>query len=257
MAKRKRKSLSNKIRFEVFKRDSFRCQYCGRSAPDVILEVDHINPVANGGENDIVNLVTSCKECNSGKGARPLDDNSVIQKQRQQLEELNERREQLEMMLKWRDELDKINDASIDAVEDKFKQATGHTFTKTGRATVSKLIKKFTLIEVLEALQISINQYLQFDRDGKAIPDTVGKTFDFIKGICSVRQNGDSLKDIYYIRAILRNRLQYYDEARITDALIKAKNQNCDMEYIENICKEINCWTEFREFIYDYADIVL
>lgn len=28
----KRKSLSKKIRFEVFKRDSFTCQYCGRKA---------------------------------------------------------------------------------------------------------------------------------------------------------------------------------------------------------------------------------
>ena len=37
-----RKTLSKKIRFEVFKRDKFTCQYCGRMSPDVILEVDHI-----------------------------------------------------------------------------------------------------------------------------------------------------------------------------------------------------------------------
>ena len=49
MAKAKRKALSQKIRFEVFKRDSFTCQYCGRKAPDVVLQVDHIVPVAKGG----------------------------------------------------------------------------------------------------------------------------------------------------------------------------------------------------------------
>lgn len=43
-----RKTISKKTRFEVFKRDSFTCQYCGRTAPDVILEIDHINPVNNG-----------------------------------------------------------------------------------------------------------------------------------------------------------------------------------------------------------------
>lgn len=48
----KRKSISKKLRFEVFKRDSFTCQYCGKMAPDVVLEVDHINPVASGGENN-------------------------------------------------------------------------------------------------------------------------------------------------------------------------------------------------------------
>ena len=41
----KRKSLSKKIRFEVFKRDKFTCQYCGKTAPNVVLEVDHIEPV--------------------------------------------------------------------------------------------------------------------------------------------------------------------------------------------------------------------
>mgnify|MGYP003405974009 CR=1 FL=1 len=51
----KRKTISKKIRFEVFKRDNFTCQYCGRMAPDVVLEVDHINPVSKGGDNDISN----------------------------------------------------------------------------------------------------------------------------------------------------------------------------------------------------------
>jgi 5-methylcytosine-specific restriction endonuclease McrA len=39
-------AISRKIRFEIFKRDSFKCQYCGRSAPEIVLNVDHINPVS-------------------------------------------------------------------------------------------------------------------------------------------------------------------------------------------------------------------
>ena len=49
MGENKRKSITKSVRFEVFKRDGFKCQYCGASAPDVILEVDHIVPVAEGG----------------------------------------------------------------------------------------------------------------------------------------------------------------------------------------------------------------
>lgn len=60
-------SLTKKIRFEVFKRDGFKCQYCGKFPPDVILEVDHINPVSKGGTDDMNNLVTSCFDCNRGK----------------------------------------------------------------------------------------------------------------------------------------------------------------------------------------------
>lgn len=65
-----RKPIPNYIRFQVFKRDRFTCQYCGRSG--VELEVDHIQPVANGGTNDLDNLITACKDCNRGKRDMPV-----------------------------------------------------------------------------------------------------------------------------------------------------------------------------------------
>lgn len=68
----KRKAISTKTRFEVFKRDNFACQYCGAHPPGVLLHVDHIRAVADGGGNEIDNLVTACEPCNLGKGARPL-----------------------------------------------------------------------------------------------------------------------------------------------------------------------------------------
>ena len=74
-----RKSVGNRVRFEVFKRDSFTCQYCGVKAPEVILEVDHITPVAEGGSNDLLNLVTSCRDCNSGKSDKKLSDESAVE----------------------------------------------------------------------------------------------------------------------------------------------------------------------------------
>lgn len=67
-----RQPLSKRTRFEVFKRDGFVCQYCGQHPPDVMLEVDHISPVAEGGTNDEENLVTACFNCNRGKAHIPL-----------------------------------------------------------------------------------------------------------------------------------------------------------------------------------------
>ena len=43
------------------------CQYCGKSSPEVVLEVDHVTPVSKGGTNEFENLITSCRECNRGK----------------------------------------------------------------------------------------------------------------------------------------------------------------------------------------------
>lgn len=63
-----RAPLSKSLRFRIFKRDQFVCQYCGRRPPEVILHCDHIHPVAEGGSDDEANLITSCRDCNLGKG---------------------------------------------------------------------------------------------------------------------------------------------------------------------------------------------
>ena len=62
-----------KTRFAVLRRDNFTCQYCGRKAPEVILEVDHIYPKSKGGLNKIENYKTSCRDCNIGKGVSILE----------------------------------------------------------------------------------------------------------------------------------------------------------------------------------------
>jgi hypothetical protein len=67
-----RTQLVKKLRFEVFKRDGFRCMYCGATPDKALLQCDHIHPVALGGRNEIDNLVTSCQPCNAGKSATPL-----------------------------------------------------------------------------------------------------------------------------------------------------------------------------------------
>ena len=66
-------TITNKQRFEVFKKYNFTCQYCGRRTPEVILEIDHIIPKSRCGTDDIDNLTASCFECNRGKSGTMLD----------------------------------------------------------------------------------------------------------------------------------------------------------------------------------------
>jgi 5-methylcytosine-specific restriction endonuclease McrA len=63
----KRKTIYLKIRFQIFARDNFTCQYCGRKAPNVILQIDHVHPKSKGGQNKLENFKTACVECNLGK----------------------------------------------------------------------------------------------------------------------------------------------------------------------------------------------
>lgn len=60
------------VRVSVLHRDGYKCVFCGRSAKQVQLEVDHKVPFSQGGGNDASNLQTLCFDCNRGKGARRL-----------------------------------------------------------------------------------------------------------------------------------------------------------------------------------------
>jgi predicted restriction endonuclease len=62
-----RKGIQPKLRYQVLKRDKFKCVLCGATAIDDHLEIDHIKPVVYGGNNDVDNLRTLCAECNKGK----------------------------------------------------------------------------------------------------------------------------------------------------------------------------------------------
>lgn len=67
-AQRERAVMSDKLRFQILKRDNYTCQICGRSAKDgAELEVDHIIPISKGGKTVPNNLQTLCKRCNRGK----------------------------------------------------------------------------------------------------------------------------------------------------------------------------------------------
>ena len=57
-----------KTRFDIFCRDNFTCYYCGRKPPEVILEIDHKFPKSKDGKNRMENYITSCRDCNIGKG---------------------------------------------------------------------------------------------------------------------------------------------------------------------------------------------
>ena len=65
-----RKYISPAKRNQVYDRDGHACLCCG--SVDA-LTVDHIVPVAKGGDNDIDNLQTLCVECNVQKGSEIVD----------------------------------------------------------------------------------------------------------------------------------------------------------------------------------------
>jgi 5-methylcytosine-specific restriction endonuclease McrA len=62
-------------RNEIFRRDQFTCQYCGKKS--LVLTVDHVCPKHLRGPHTWSNLVTACPGCNHRKGGRTLDESGM------------------------------------------------------------------------------------------------------------------------------------------------------------------------------------
>lgn len=252
-----RKPVGKKLRFEVFKRDSFTCQYCGSKAPDVILNVDHLNPVSKGGDNDILNLITSCGDCNSGKGATPLSDNSALEKQRTQLEELNERRQQLEMMIEWREHLRGFDEDQVEAFCSEFsKLCEGYGLNEGGRSLAAKWLKRFSFQELLAGLDGSVQSYLKRKSDGSVDPDCLGKVIEYVPRVAHCLKNGghsDEDRQFFYIRGILRNRM-HVNERVVMDLLRTAYVLGAEMDALMHFAKTARNWTAFRTGIQEFIE---
>lgn len=185
-----RKMLSKKTRFEVFKRDKFTCQYCGRMAPDVILEVDHMKPVVKGGENDILNLITSCRDCNRGKGKNLLTQADMLKKSQKQLLDLSEKAEQAQMMVDWKNELLSVRERETKAIEDLIISLTGvEELYNSDRQEIRILLVRFPFHIVWESVEIAAIKY--FNREYAGTDYELFEMTDMLEkvgGICYNKQ---------------------------------------------------------------------
>lgn len=150
--------MSVRLRFEILKRDNFTCRYCGRKPPGVILQVDHILAVRDGGLNIPENLVTACKECNAGKSAVPLQD--VMKETLPNVEMERERMAKLE-------EYNKVISEQNEKLEDLFYQVSDLWIELDGNdpekleicgkrgSAVRRILRELPVAEVLDALRIT------------------------------------------------------------------------------------------------------
>lgn len=244
----KRKSFSKKERFEVFKRDSFTCQYCGSSAPNTILELDHIDPISKGGSNNIMNLITSCFECNRGKSDRKLDDDSIVEKQKNQIKELNLRRQQLEMMLEWRDGLNDIkNETSQKAINyfnDKFES---FILSKSSEQNISKLVSKYGIISVLDNIDTVVSKYHYIEDEDERLKTCYAKLGAFL----NLSTKPEHRQKIAYIKGIARNKFNYFNEKTASILLNKYYEDGYCLDDLKSklINNEFRHWTMFKGYL--------
>lgn len=250
-----RKPISKAVRFEVLKRDSFSCQYCGASAPDAVLHIDHIKPVSKGGGNDIMNLVAACSDCNLGKSNIELDDRSAINAKKRQLDEINARREQIEMMMDWQRELRELDTLVLDSIVDLVSERMiGHGVSERGIESIKKLVKKHKYNILCESIETAADQYLEIGDDGKHTQDSCEKYLSLIPRIAANKEKYGDDKDIqklFYARGVLRNRVRVYNDHVALDLLKSAYELTGDADALIDMAKSVNSWASFKSEIGD------
>ena len=146
----KRKTMSQRLRFEILKRDGFRCRYCGVTPQARVLRVDHVVPVSKGGTNDPLNLVTACDPCNSGKTNRSLDESHIAALANPA--DLKEQAKQIRHYLQAMQDLDVARDQLFATVHARWEQRIG-TMSKDMGRRLRSLLTSYPVDVLMKAIE--------------------------------------------------------------------------------------------------------
>lgn len=135
--------------------------YCGRRSPEVLLEVDHITPVASGGNDDPENLTTACFDCNRGRAARELGRPAPLD-YAERAARMQEQELQIEEYGRWRSAQRAREDEEIEKLSEVFAAIPGASFRRGQderwcwqEVSVRTFIRRIGFHDVLEALEVT------------------------------------------------------------------------------------------------------
>lgn len=236
-----RKAISKKQRFEIFNRDGFTCRYCGRTVEDGIkLEIDHVISVAHGGDNDENNLVTSCWDCNHGKGKHLLKKGKhsvekVNELLEQELKTKQEIQEQLLAYYKFKRQLAKAKDPTEKAINKILSDELDFSIYEQPMKAFKKLFEKVGMNDFVKAIEICKAKDFE----------SADQRFKYLCGIMHnmVKQKNDpnyqdkrNVKN-YFIYHKNRRGLGYYIDWKI-EPYIEAYGKEKIMDFIDETMGE-------------------
>jgi len=179
----KRKAISKSVRFEVFKRDGYTCQYCGKKPPETTLEIDHIIPVSKGGDGRVSNLITACYDCNRGKSDRALEDkipDAFTENELARAQELLERKAALRRLKRIENQIRRIDEANM---KECLEVWNGWTFGRNGLIApisegyephLARFIERLGAVEVCKSMRTALGK----------IGIDIGERWRYFCGVC-------------------------------------------------------------------------
>ena len=161
------------------------------------------------------------------------------------------------MMMTWHKDLLSLDDTAVEeAAEYWASLISPFHLTDQGKTGLGKLVRKYGLKELIESMRIAADQYVEYQQ-GKPTEDSVEKAWDYVGRIARMRladQEKPHIKDLLYIRGILRKRLSYCDERRALEILQEAFESGIEIEELKSIAKHSISWSSWQgdmEELYD------
>jgi DNA replication protein DnaD len=148
-------AINKRKRFEVFARDGFVCMYCGKTPPDAILEVDHIIPKSKGGDDELINLTTSCFDCNRGKSNIKLDTVTTRPDIGNIKAELAEQLEEMKQYYAVKNELQGEQEKHFNKVLDYWYENVSSYMSNKQQASIRVFLNDFDFEEIINAIDIA------------------------------------------------------------------------------------------------------
>lgn len=243
--------ITPQLRFEIFKRDEFTCQCCGKATPHVVLYVGYKVPVEKGGTNDENNLETRCYDCSEQKP----------------LEHLSERREQLEMMIEWKKGWRTYKSDCLDLViEYIHSKMPGYSLKEKAKKEVAKALNKYTVAKVLDTIDDAAEKTLKYDGNDELIRDSVEAYILNIHKFLYVDSQPVIRQKMFYVCGICKNRFNYWNREKgmqiletYVDAL-KRHGYNEGMlikdmdDEVMPMTKKSKNWSEWSGILEDWTD---
>lgn len=156
-------SISTRTRFEVLKRDGFRCHYCGSTAMASPLHVDHVVPASKGGSDDPANLITACQDCNLGKSNVGLEDVRATGATDDAVERAREHAEQVRAYLEAQREVDAARHEVLVYVADLWISRVSKHWTEGVESHLRAAIHRHPLDHVARAIDAVARKGIRYE----------------------------------------------------------------------------------------------
>ena len=144
----------------------------------------------------------------------------MIKKQQRQLELLQEKREQLEMMSEWKRSLSKLEDDKVDEIVKYIEIKINNEFSinENGKLNIKKYIKNRDLSVIYDAIDLSANSYLRYEND-KLSKESVENFLSKIPGIIKNLLKPPVEQKIAKVLSFGRQTFTYWDRNEVYEIL--------------------------------------